>query len=87
MLVFSVPLEMAPEFARSIQKLPVSRTGEIATAQDDEHGEEKSWLMAASRGEAAGNNRTFARKVADAWSAFVDLLKVCLASAPFKYEL
>jgi len=69
---------MAPEFARSIQKLPVSRTGEVATSEDDEAGEKKRWLMAASRGEAAGSNRTFARKVADAWSAFVDLLKVCL---------
>lgn len=78
MLVFSVPLDMAPEFAHSIQKLPVSRTGGVATSQDEEAGEEKRWLMAASRGEAAGNNRTFARKAVDAWSAFVDLLKVCL---------
>lgn len=78
MLVFSVPLDMAPEFARSIQKLPITRTGQASTTQDDDVGEEKWWLMAASRGEAAGNNRTFARKVADAWSAFVDLLKVSL---------
>jgi hypothetical protein len=64
---------MAPEFANAVQGLPVARaSGHV----EDESDEDKRWLMVASRGEAAGSNRTFARKVADAWSAFVDLLKV-----------
>jgi len=48
----------------------------VGDINHDVDNEEKSWLMVASRGEAAGSNRTFSRKVADAWSAFVDLLKV-----------
>ena len=54
---------------------PGGRVGDI---NHDVDNEEKSWLMVASRGEAAGSNRTFSRKVADAWSAFVDLLKVSI---------
>lgn len=66
-------MSMAPDFADAVQELPVARaSGHV----EDDGEEDKSWLMVASRGEAAGSNRTFARKVADAWSAFVDLLKV-----------
>jgi hypothetical protein len=66
-------MSMAPEFANAVQELPIAKAS--GHVEDDSEGE-KSWLMVASRGEAAGSNRTFARKAADAWSAFVDLLKV-----------
>ena len=76
-LVFSVPYDMASNFTSAVQELPVARPGgRVGDINQDAENEEKSWLMVASRGEAAGSNRTFSRKVADAWSAFVDLLKV-----------
>jgi len=68
---------MASNFTSAVQELPVARPGgRVGDINHDVDNEEKSWLMVASRGEAAGSNRTFSRKVADAWSAFVDLLKV-----------
>lgn len=79
-LVFSVPFDMATNFTSAVQELPVARPGgRVGDINQDVENEEKSWLMVASRGEAAGSNRTFSRKVADAWSAFVDLLKVSSA--------
>jgi hypothetical protein len=72
---------MASNFTSAVQELPVARPGglRVGDINHDVENEEKSWLMVASRGEAAGSNRTFSRKVADAWSAFVDLLKVSVA--------
>nr|AAO85434.1 HMG-CoA reductase [Aspergillus nidulans] len=71
-LVFTLPFDQVPQFLRAVQELP------DPTLEDDE-GEQKRWIMRATRGPVSGPNGTISSWLSDAWSSFVDLIKVSLA--------
>ncbi|KAL4735520.1 hydroxymethylglutaryl-coenzyme A reductase-domain-containing protein [Aspergillus similis] len=67
-LVFTLPFDQVPQFLRAVQELP------DPTVEDDE-GEQKRWIMRATRGPIGGPNGTISSWLSDAWSSFVDLIK------------
>lgn len=73
-IAVSLPLSAAPSFLQSIRELPSSRSDKIVDAYGKQV-EQKRWMMSAVKGDAAGQQRTFSKRVSDAWTAFVDLLK------------
>jgi len=74
-LAVSVDYALAPAFVQAIRELPSSEDTKARDAYGDKI-DGKRWMMSAIKGDAAGQQRTFARRVSDAWTAFVDLLKV-----------
>jgi hypothetical protein len=54
---------------KAVQELP------DPTIEDDE-GEQKMWIMRAARGPIYGSNGAVRHWISDAWSSFVDLIKV-----------
>lgn len=58
-----------PEFLKAAQEIP------DASADEDEV-EQKRWIMRAARGPAYGSRRALKLWFTDAWSSFVDLIKV-----------
>jgi len=78
-LALSIPFGQGPEFTTSIRELAVDRKNEKRRSNDNDEftpHEEKRWIMGAAKGDVNGNQRTFKRRAVDAWTAFVDLLKV-----------
>lgn len=87
-LAFTIPYETAPDFIRSAKELPVPdqsaglrKIFKVDNDSDDGESnkpiaEEKRWIMSSVRGDPSGSLRSFGRRIADAWTAFVDLLKV-----------
>ncbi|KAL4979676.1 hydroxymethylglutaryl-coenzyme A reductase-domain-containing protein [Aspergillus desertorum] len=67
-LVFTLPFDQVPQFLRAVQELP------DPTIEDD-GGEQKRWIMRATRGPISGPNGTVSSWLSDAWSSFVDLIK------------
>lgn len=80
-LAISVPYTSAPQFVQAIRELPCSQLGKIKDAYGNTV-DQKRWMMSAVKGDTAGPQRSFTRRVSDAWTAFVDLLKVCLFFGP-----
>ena len=68
-LAFTVPLDQVPEFLRATQEIP-------DTSASEDEVEQKRWIMKAARGPAYGSRRALQLWLADAWSSFVDLIKV-----------
>lgn len=78
-LAFSLPFEQGPEFVTAIRELSVEQKAGMMKNNDNDNAmqrEEKRWIMGAAKGDANGHQRTFKRRASDAWTAFVDLLKV-----------
>lgn len=73
-LAIAVPYQSTSQFLQSVRELPSPHVGQTTDAYGNTV-EGKRWMMSAARGDAAGQQRTFTRRVADAWTAFVDLLK------------
>lgn len=74
-LAMSVAYALAPSFIQAVRELP----GTKETTTRDAYGnpmDGKRWMMSAIKGDTAGQQRSFARRASDAWTAFVDLLKV-----------
>lgn len=67
-VAFTVPFESLPDFLTAVQEIP------DPNAEDDET-EQRKWIMKAARGHAS--RRELKVWVTDAWSSFVDLIKVC----------
>lgn len=68
----SMPYGKAPTFVSSVKEL-AGFDARNPSSRLSKDGEEKRWIMAAARGDSP--TRTFKRRVVDAWTAFVDLLK------------
>lgn len=78
-LAFSIPFEKGSEFVSSIRELSAEKKAGKRQASDKDDTtprEEKRWIMGAAKGDVNGHQRTFIRRAHDAWTAFVDLLKV-----------
>lgn len=75
-LAFSVPADLTEDFVDSVRELPVSYPSKRQKPESRNDGEEKRWLMSSIKGEAAGVHGTWSGRVLDAWTAFVDVLKV-----------
>lgn len=67
-VALTVPFDNLPDFLRAVQEI------NDPSADDDEH-EHRKWIMKAARGE--GSERALKLWLTDAWSSFVDLIKVC----------
>ena len=81
-LTFSLPHDSAGDFLKSVHELP-SRQNFHSVAditQSAENGDPQ-WVMTAMRPSSTSAQRSFKRRVSDAWTAFTDLLKVCTHSS------
>ncbi|KAL4783160.1 hydroxymethylglutaryl-coenzyme A reductase-domain-containing protein [Aspergillus varians] len=67
-LVYTLAFEQVPQFLKAAQELPDPTI-------DDEEGEQKQWIMRATRGPIHGPRGTVKFWLTDAWSSFVDLIK------------
>jgi len=89
-LALSIPFGQGPEFTTSIRELAVDRKNEKRRSKDNDEftpHEEKRWIMGAAKGDVNGNQRTFRRRAVDAWTAFVDLLKVSRANRGYLHRV
>lgn len=68
-LTFSVPFAEVSDFLKAVQEIP-------DRSQSSDGKEEKMWIMKAARSNGNGSHRVFRTWLSDAWSSFVDLLKV-----------
>lgn len=68
-LVFSVPFEQLADFVKEVQEIP-------ALTSSEDGVEQKKWMMNAARNSAKGSRRALQVWLTDAWSSFVDLIKV-----------
>jgi hydroxymethylglutaryl-CoA reductase (NADPH) len=68
-LAFSVPFEQVSDFLKAVQEIPDST--------DHQNGvEQKKWIMKVARKSGSGSPRALRIWLTDAWSSFVDLIKV-----------
>lgn len=74
-LAIALPYQSASQLIQSVRELPSPQNEKVTDAYGNTV-EGKRWMMSAVRGDAAGQQRTFTKRMADAWTAFVDLLKV-----------
>lgn len=68
-LAFTVPFDQVPQFLKAVQEIPDPST-------DEDEVEQKKWIMRAARGPAYGPRSAIKLWLTDAWSSFVDLIKV-----------
>jgi hydroxymethylglutaryl-CoA reductase (NADPH) len=74
-LAFAVPYSEAAEFLSSVQEMPsIAHSSKSRPTRPEE--EEKLWIMKAARGDGNSSRRNFLRWASNAWTEFVDLLKV-----------
>ncbi len=68
-LVFTLPFGQVPQFLNAVQELPDPTI-------EGEEGEQKQWIIRATRGPVSGPRGSVRFWLADAWTSFVDLIKV-----------
>lgn len=81
-LAFSLPYGAVTDFLTSAQELEV--TSDSIILYNDagiavEENKDQKWIMSATLSDE-GAQRSFKRRVVDAWTAFLDVLKVCLSA-------
>jgi hydroxymethylglutaryl-CoA reductase (NADPH) len=69
-LAFTIPYENVADFLREVQEIP-------DPSADNDVGEQRKWIMKVTRGAAYGSRGAFKIWVSDAWTSFMDLIKVC----------
>lgn len=76
-LAFSVPFSEASDFLSSIQELPnkAALTGDIKV-EDQVSQAANSWIMKAAKSERRHARGSLSDSASNAWTGFVDLLKV-----------
>lgn len=74
-LAYSIPLDHAGDFISSLHEFTVDDDDNEMENDLIQTSRDLRWIMSATR-EGNGSQRTFRRRVSDAWIAFVDLLKV-----------
>lgn len=68
-LAFTVPYENVVDFLKEVQEIP-------DPSADSDDGEQRKWIMKATRGAAYGSRGAFKIWLSEAWTSFVDLIKV-----------
>jgi hydroxymethylglutaryl-CoA reductase (NADPH) len=68
-LAFTVPFDQVAQLLKGVQEIP-------DLSADEDEAEQKKWIMRAARGPADGSRRAVRLWMTDAWSSFVDLIKV-----------
>ena len=76
-MVFAVPFSEAPEFLAAVQEIPNSG-GNGEEQSDGIAYEEKRWITKAGKGNGHGTDGSFRGWAANAWTEFLDLVKVRL---------
>ena len=64
-----MPFDQVSHFLKSVQEIP-------DPSADEDEVEQKKWIMRAARGPAEGSGSAIRLWMTDAWSSFVDLIKV-----------
>ncbi|GFF58387.1 3-hydroxy-3-methylglutaryl-coenzyme A reductase [Aspergillus udagawae] len=67
-LAFTLPFDQVPQFLKAVQEIP-------DPSSDEDDGEQKKWIMRATRGPAYGSGGAIKLWLTDAWGSFVDLIK------------
>lgn len=73
-LAFTVPFEQVSQFLKAVQEIP-------DPSVDDDEAEQKKWIMRAARGPADGSYEAVKLWLTDAYSSFVDLIKVAISGS------
>lgn len=73
-LAFTVPFEQVSQFLKAVQEIP-------DPSADDDEAEQKKWIMRAARGPADGSYEAVKLWLTDAYSSFVDLIKVPISGS------
>lgn len=77
-LAFSLPYDEASDFLAAIQEIPnQADIADHARLRATDAHEEKRWIMKAAKGAGSGSQGSFRKWARNAWTEFVDLLKVC----------
>lgn len=77
-LAFSVPYDEAPGFLTDIQELPNAERLIMPSVPNKTAGQAlKGWVMKAARNNGRPTRTSFRTSARNAWTGFVDLLKVC----------
>ena len=79
-LAFSVPYDEASTFLSKVQELPNAADISDPEIPDVPAGQgRRSWVMKAAKNSGRQMRPTFRASTSNAWTGFVDLLKVCHA--------
>ena len=76
-VAFSVPFDEASSFLDAVQEIP-----DIAgafTGGDSDNIQKRSWVIKSARSNGDGSKNSLRSWASNAWTSFVDLLKVCSA--------
>lgn len=77
-LAFSVPYSEASNFLSSVQELP---NGAASIVNDDQYSQRPTtWVIKAAKDREHMNHSTFRNSARNAWTEFVDLIKVSVRS-------
>ena len=79
-IAFTVPHENLLDFLQGVQEISDPTT-------DNDVGEQRKWIMKATRGTANGSRGAFKNWLSDAWTSFVDLIKVGHLSQVFDQKV
>ena len=75
-LAFSVPFHVAAAFIDGVLEIP-----EDTSSRPENREEGRKWVIKALRNSGNGSARSLRRWAVNAWTGFVDLLKVCLSKS------
>lgn len=76
-LAYSMPYEEAPSFLYTSKEIPVSKdASQVRYMDDGTSEEEKKWIMKAAKSSARASSGV-SLWMQNAWTDFLDLLKVC----------
>ena len=89
-MALSVPITKADDFITSAWEILYT----VSTSSDEgadreslKSSEDRRWLMSATRNDEVNQQRTFKRRALDAWTAFMDLVKVGSCSSDERLAL
>lgn len=80
-LAFAVPFEEAPAFLDGIHEIP-----EYTSLSQVHHEEGRKWVFKAARSGGNGSQNTLRNWATNAWTGFVDLLKVDNANSNWSFD-
>lgn len=84
-MAFSVPFDEASLFLDAVQEIP-DIAGAFAGG-DSDNIQKRSWVIKTARSRGDGSQSALRSWASNAWTAFVDLIKVCIDQLALQTEL